>query len=52
MPATVLRTLARWRWRSRFFSLPLDYTVPAFLMRVLGRIGFGGVVDRLRPERV
>jgi anaerobic magnesium-protoporphyrin IX monomethyl ester cyclase len=51
LPAALLRAVARWRWRRRFFSLPLDYSVPAFLMSVFARIGLGAVVERLRPER-
>jgi len=51
LPAAILRAVARWRWRHRFFSLPLDYTIPAFAMTVLRSLGLGGVVDRLRPGR-
>lgn len=51
-PAAFLRAVARWRWHRRFFSLPLDYTLPALAMNVFNRLGLGGVVQRLRPESV
>ncbi len=51
-PAALLRAVARWRWRRRFFRLPVDYLVPAFVMNVFRRLGLGGVVERLRPGRV
>ena len=52
LPAVLLRAVARWRWRHRFFSVPLDYTIPAFAMNVFRWLGLGGIVDRLRPGRV
>ena len=37
--ANLLRKIAVFRWRLRFFSLPLDYYIPAFFLRLLRKIG-------------
>jgi anaerobic magnesium-protoporphyrin IX monomethyl ester cyclase len=35
----ILQRLASWRWRHRFFSIPLDYLIPRFFLRNLRRLG-------------
>jgi len=37
--ARILKRLALFRWKRRFFSLPLDYYVPAFFLRLCRKIG-------------
>lgn len=37
----MLRGLARWRWRHRFFSFPVDYRIPRWVMLGLRKIGLG-----------
>jgi len=37
--ARLLQWLARYRWRKRFFGLPLDYYVPRAGLRLMRRIG-------------
>ncbi len=37
--AKLLMGIAAFRWRRRFFRLPLDYYIPAFFLRLLRRIG-------------
>ena len=34
-----LKRLARWRWRRRFFSFPIDYLLPKFIMGCLRKLG-------------
>lgn len=42
-----LRRLALWRWRHRFFHIPLDYYVPRFFLRLLRAMGFGRIGEAL-----
>ncbi len=47
---TIVRKLARWRWRHRFFSLPLDYQLPRLLLRGLRTFGLNRVVAGIYDE--
>lgn len=48
LPTKVLSKLAKWRWQHRYFHLPLDYTLPAFGLDLLTRIGSASISSRLR----
>ncbi|MEJ2211309.1 MAG: radical SAM protein [Anaerolineae bacterium] len=48
LPTRILSRIARSRWRHRFFQLPLDYTLPAFGLDLLVRIGSAGTSSKLR----
>lgn len=48
LPTRVLSQLAKWRWRHRYFYLPLDYTLPAFGLDLLTRVGSAAASNKLR----
>ena len=48
LPTRILSQVAKWRWQRRFFHLPLDYTLPAFGLDVINRLGSAGTVKTLR----
>jgi hypothetical protein len=48
LPTRALSRLAKWRWRHRYFHLPLDYTLPAFGLDLLARIGSADASNKLR----
>jgi len=48
LPTRILSRIARSRWRRRFFQLPLDYTLPAFGLDLLARIGSASTSSKLR----
>lgn len=48
--AGALRSLARFRWRHRLFSLPLDYYVPREVLRLLRSPRFGRLVESVYQE--
>jgi len=48
LPTRILRQVARWRWQHRFFRFPLDYTVPAFGVNMLSRLGLANIHSKLR----
>lgn len=48
LPTRILRQFAKWRWKHKFFRFPLDYTLPAFLLDLLTRIGLTKVHKKLR----
>jgi anaerobic magnesium-protoporphyrin IX monomethyl ester cyclase len=47
-PTRILRQVARWRWRYRFFRLPLDYSLPALGLNVLTKLGLADMYSKLR----
>jgi radical SAM superfamily enzyme YgiQ (UPF0313 family) len=46
----LLRRLARWRWRRRCFSLPIDYLAPRFILRLMRRLGLKRVLAGIYEE--
>jgi hypothetical protein len=46
----ILRRLARWRWRHRFFSIPLDYLIPRFFLRGLRKLGMQRMLAGIYDE--
>jgi len=49
-PVRIARRLARWRWRRRFFSLPVDYLIPRYVLSVLRKLGLPGTSAGLGHE--
>jgi radical SAM superfamily enzyme YgiQ (UPF0313 family) len=47
---TIVRKLARWRWRHRFFFLPLDYQLPRLFLRALRKLGLNRVIAGIYDE--
>jgi anaerobic magnesium-protoporphyrin IX monomethyl ester cyclase len=47
LPVLLLQRLARWRWKHRFFSLPLDHTGPVFVRDLLEKAGLFSVTRSL-----
>ncbi len=45
--ARLLQKIARVRWRRRWFSVPLDYRIPAFFLRALRHLGLRRVATAL-----
>jgi radical SAM superfamily enzyme YgiQ (UPF0313 family) len=37
--ARMLKRLAAWRWKTRFFRFPIDYYLPSSFLRLLRRVG-------------
>ncbi len=48
LPAKLLGQAAKWRWQHRFFGFPLDYTLPAFGLNMLTKLGFADADRKLR----
>jgi anaerobic magnesium-protoporphyrin IX monomethyl ester cyclase len=48
LPTKILRQVARLRWRYRFFHFPLDYTLPAFGLNMLTKLGLADMHRKLR----
>jgi radical SAM superfamily enzyme YgiQ (UPF0313 family) len=48
LPTKILRQMARLRWRHRFFRFPLDYTLPAFGLNILTKLGLTDMYRKLR----
>jgi anaerobic magnesium-protoporphyrin IX monomethyl ester cyclase len=46
----ILQRLARWRWRRRFFSFPVDYLLPRFVLRNLRKIGLKKIAADIYDE--
>lgn len=46
----ILRHLARWRWRRRCFSLPLDYLLPRLALQLLRQLGLKRVLAGMYDE--
>ncbi|MCJ7526352.1 MAG: B12-binding domain-containing radical SAM protein [Candidatus Aminicenantes bacterium] len=46
----ILQRLARWRWRRRFFSFPLDYLVPRFFLLILRQLGLRRMLAGIYDE--
>jgi radical SAM superfamily enzyme YgiQ (UPF0313 family) len=46
----ILQRLARWRWRHRFFSIPLDYLIPSFFLRILRKLGLKRMLSGIYDE--
>lgn len=47
LPAKTLQKLARLRWKHRFFSLPLDHSLPVFCQQSLEKAGLSLLSKRL-----
>ncbi len=39
-----------WRWRHRFFSFPVDYLIPRFVLRNLRKIGLQSIAAGIYDE--
>jgi anaerobic magnesium-protoporphyrin IX monomethyl ester cyclase len=50
LPTKMMRQMARWRWRHRFFRFPLDYTLPSFGLNLLTKLGLAGMYGKLRKS--
>ncbi len=46
----IISGLARWRWRHRCFSFPLDYLLPRFVLRCLRQLGLKRVLAGIYDE--
>jgi anaerobic magnesium-protoporphyrin IX monomethyl ester cyclase len=47
LPILLLQRLARWRWKRRFFSLPLDHSLPVFVRGLLEKVRLFSVTRSL-----
>jgi hypothetical protein len=47
LPTKILRQVARWRWRHRFFRFPLDYALPALGLNMLTKLGLAEMYRKL-----
>jgi radical SAM superfamily enzyme YgiQ (UPF0313 family) len=52
LPAKALQRLAKFRWNHRFFSFPIDHTIPAALGKGLDRMGLLGIRKALYARRL
>jgi hypothetical protein len=43
LPVKTLQQLARWRWKHRFFSFPVDHTIPAAVRKGFDRAGLSAI---------
>lgn len=50
LPVKILQRLARWRWRHRFFSFPVDYLLPRFVLRNLRKAGLRKIAAGIYDE--
>jgi anaerobic magnesium-protoporphyrin IX monomethyl ester cyclase len=46
LPARIIQKIAKWRWRKRFFHLPLDHTIPTAVMGGLRKLGMPGMIGK------
>jgi radical SAM superfamily enzyme YgiQ (UPF0313 family) len=47
LPAKILGKVASLRWQHRFFRFPLDYTLPAFGLNMLTKLGLADIYRKL-----
>jgi len=48
LPTKILGQVARLRWRHRFFCFPFDYTLPAFGLNMVTRLGLTDTYSKVR----
>jgi anaerobic magnesium-protoporphyrin IX monomethyl ester cyclase len=46
-PAKIIQRLAKFRWKHRFFSFPVDHYIPVFCLRYFERTGFSALSGKL-----
>jgi anaerobic magnesium-protoporphyrin IX monomethyl ester cyclase len=47
LPARLLQSLARWRWKNRIFVCPIDHYIPARGLRLLEKTGLSVISKKL-----
>lgn len=47
LPAKLLQSLARWRWKNRFFVCQLDHYIPVYGLRLLENTGLSALSRKL-----
>lgn len=46
-PAKQVQRLAKWRWKHRFFSFPLDHDIPVFFQKCFEKAGLSSLSSKL-----